>query len=68
MFQLRTLKAKVLSEVHSAAQAPAYNPYNQQQQSHQFDHTLGRKRKLYFLFIFAVLQFFLPFILTKHLI
>ncbi|KAG5670108.1 hypothetical protein PVAND_000391 [Polypedilum vanderplanki] len=49
-FLLRTLKAKVLSEsgYQSAAQAPMYDPYNQNQ---QIDHTLGRKRKLYFLFI-----------------
>lgn len=66
-FLLRTLKAKVLSEsANSAAQAPTYDPYNQP--AHQFDHTLGRKRKLYFLFLFASLQFFLPFMLTKHLI
>ncbi|CAG9807338.1 unnamed protein product [Chironomus riparius] len=65
-FLLRTLKAKVLSEpVSSAAQAPNYDPYGQQPQS--FDHTLGRKRKLYFLFMFAIMQFFLPFMLTKHL-
>lgn len=68
-FLLRTLKAKVLSEnVQTAAQAPTYDPYSQQQASNQFDHTLGRKRKLYFLFLFASLQFFLPFMLTKHLI
>jgi len=66
-FLLRTLKAKVLSEnVQTAAQTPVYDPY--QQPSHQYDHTLGRKRKLYFLFMFAILQFFLPFMLTKHLI
>lgn len=65
-FLLRTLKAKVLSEsgYQSAAQAPSYDAYNQ---NHQIDHTLGRKRKLYFLFMFAILQFFLPFMLTKHL-
>lgn len=67
-FLLRTLKAKVLSEnIQTAAQAPTYDPYSQQA-SNQFDHTLGRKRKLYFLFLFASLQFFLPFMLTKHLI
>lgn len=56
----------MLSEpIQTAAAAPNYDPYSQ---TNQFDHTLGRKRKLYFLFMFAILQFLLPFILTKHLI
>lgn len=58
----------MLSEpIQTAAQAPAYDSYSQQSQN-QVDHTLGRKRKLYFLFMFAILQFLLQFILTKHLV
>lgn len=64
-FLMRTLKAKVLSEP-AQAQEPSYDPYRQQQQ--QFEHTVGRKRKLYFLFLVTGLQPFLAFWLSMHLI
>ncbi|CAO1428156.1 unnamed protein product [Diamesa hyperborea] len=71
-FLLRTLKAKVLSEPIQTAAAPqmpgGFDAYGQPVQQQQFDHTLGRKRKLYFLFLVAGLQPVLSFWLTKHLI
>lgn len=65
-FLLRTLKAKVLSEPVQAQDPPTYDPYRQQQQ--QFEHTVGRKRKLYFLFLVTGLQPILAFWLSMHLI
>lgn len=65
-FLLRTLKAKVLSEPVQTQDPPSYDPYRQQQQ--QFEHTVGRKRKLYFLFLVTGLQPLLAFWLSKHLI
>lgn len=65
-FLLRTLKAKVLSEPVHAQDPPTYDPYQQQQQ--QFEHTVGRKRKLYFLFLVTGLQPVLAFWLSMHLI
>lgn len=64
-FLLRTLKAKVLSEPVQAQDPPTYDPYRQQQ---QFEHTVGRKRKLYFLFLVTGLQPVLAFWLSMHLI
>lgn len=65
-FLLRTLKAKVLSEPVQTQDPPSYDPYRQQQQ--QFEHTVGRKRKLYFLFLVTGLQPVLAFWLSMHLI
>ncbi|XP_055616454.1 protein YIF1B [Toxorhynchites rutilus septentrionalis] len=65
-FLLRTLKAKVLSEPIQTKDPPTYDPYLQQQQ--QFEHTVGRKRKLYFLFLVTGLQPVLAFWLSMHLI
>ncbi|XP_062540334.1 protein YIF1B-A [Armigeres subalbatus] len=65
-FLLRTLKAKVLSEPVHVQDPPTYDPYRQQQQ--QFEHTVGRKRKLYFLFLVTGLQPVLAFWLSMHLI
>ncbi|XP_053685898.1 protein YIF1B isoform X2 [Sabethes cyaneus] len=65
-FLLRTLKAKVLSEPAQTHEPPSYDPYRQQQQ--QFEHNIGRKRKLYFLFLVTGLQPLLAFWLSMHLI
>ncbi|XP_055526715.1 protein YIF1B-B isoform X2 [Wyeomyia smithii] len=65
-FLLRTLKAKVLSEPAQTHEPPSYDPYRQQQQ--QFEHSVGRKRKLYFLFLVTGLQPLLAFWLSMHLI
>lgn len=65
-FLLRTLKAKVLSEPVQSQDPPTYDPYRQQQQ--HFEHTVGRKRKLYFLFLVTGLQPVLAFWLSMHLI
>lgn len=65
-FLLRTLKAKVLSELVQPQDPPTYDPYRQQQQ--QFEHTVGRKRKLYFLFLVTGLQPVLALWLSMHLI
>lgn len=65
-FLLRTLKAKVLSEPVQPQDPPTYDAYRQQQQ--QFEHTVGRKRKLYFLFLVTGLQPVLAFWLSMHLI
>ncbi|XP_055605832.1 protein YIF1A [Uranotaenia lowii] len=61
-FLLRTLKAKVLSEPVQSRNPPAYD-YSQ-----QFEHIVGRKRKLYFLFLVTGLQPLLAFWLSMHLI
>uniref|UniRef100_A0A182FQN7 Protein YIF1 n=2 Tax=Anopheles albimanus TaxID=7167 RepID=A0A182FQN7_ANOAL len=63
-FLLRTMKAKVLTEPVQAQSSVGYDPYGQQ----QTDHQLGRKRKLYFLFLVTGLQPVLAFWLTVHLI
>lgn len=65
-FLLRTLKAKVLSEPVQTQDPPTFDPYQQQQQ--QFEHNVGRKRKLYFLFLVTGLQPILAFWLSMHLI
>uniref|UniRef100_A0A182K9F9 Protein YIF1 n=1 Tax=Anopheles christyi TaxID=43041 RepID=A0A182K9F9_9DIPT len=67
LFLLRTMKAKVLSGQDQTQSAVGYDPYGQQQQQHT-DHNLGRKRKLYFLFLVTGLQPVLAFWLTVHLI
>ncbi|XP_058812257.1 protein YIF1B [Topomyia yanbarensis] len=64
-FLLRTLKAKVMSEPTQSNEPPTYDPYRQQQ---QFEHNVGRKRKLYFLFLVSGLQPVLAFWLSMHLI
>lgn len=64
MFLLRTMKAKVLSEPAQTQSAVGYDPYGQPQN----DHHVGRKRKLYFLFLVTGLQPVLAFWLTVHLI
>ncbi|XP_055381259.1 protein YIF1B-B [Condylostylus longicornis] len=70
-FLLRTLRTKVLNDAN-AQTAPAgglnYDPYGTPQSTNQFDYTLGRKRKLYFLFLVIGIQIFLTFWLSKHLI
>uniref|UniRef100_A0A182TD98 Protein YIF1 n=1 Tax=Anopheles melas TaxID=34690 RepID=A0A182TD98_9DIPT len=69
LFLLRTMKAKVLSGQDQTQSAVGYDPYGQQQQQqHHTDHNLGRKRKLYFLFLVTGLQPVLAFWLTVHLI
>lgn len=63
------MKAKVLSGQDQTQSAVGYDPYGQQQQHQQHtDHNLGRKRKLYFLFLVTGLQPVLAFWLTVHLI
>lgn len=61
-----------MSEPVQTAAAPqiptgGYDSYGQPINQH-FDHTLGRKRKLYFLFLVAGLQPVLSWWLTMHLI
>lgn len=52
----------------STAQEPAQqNPYGAPQQQ-SYDYAVGRKRKLYFLFLVAGLQPCLSFWLSMHLI
>ncbi|XP_058468100.1 protein YIF1B-A isoform X2 [Malaya genurostris] len=65
-FLLRTLKAKVLSDPIQTHEPPTYDPYRQKQQ--QFEHNVGRKRKLYFLFLITGAQPVLAFWLSFHLI
>lgn len=71
-FLLRTLKAKVLHDpAHSnpTSGPVSYDSYGMPQQpQHQFDYSIGRKRKLYFLFLVAGCQAFLSFWLSMHLI
>lgn len=64
LFLLRTMKAKVLAEPAQTQSSVGYDPYGQQQS----DHHVGRKRKLYFLFLVTGLQPLLAFWLTVHLI
>uniref|UniRef100_A0A182XWI1 Protein YIF1 n=1 Tax=Anopheles stephensi TaxID=30069 RepID=A0A182XWI1_ANOST len=65
LFLLRTMKAKVLSGQDQSQSAVGYDPYSGQQHT---DHSVGRKRKLYFLFLLTGLQPVLAFWLTVHLI
>lgn len=64
LFLLRTMKAKVLAEPAQTQSSVGYDPYGQQQN----EHHVGRKRKLYFLFLVTGLQPVLSFWLTVHLI
>lgn len=64
--QLRTLKAKILRETTSTASYDAYG--NVQQTDVHTDYTVGRKRKLYFLFLISFAQPILSFFLSMHLI
>lgn len=60
-----------MSEPVASAAAPqmgGYDAYGQPTNNQHFDHSLGRKRKLYFLFLVAICQPILSFCLTKHLI
>lgn len=66
LFQLRTLKTKVLLQTTAAASdGPInYDPYGNPQ---QLDYSGDRKRKLYFLFLVVGGQALLSFLLSKHL-
>lgn len=64
--QLRTLKAKILRETTTTASYDAYG--NVQQADVHTDYTVGRKRKLYFLFLISFAQPILSFFLSMHLI
>lgn len=64
-FLLRTLKSKILRDA-SAATYDAYG--NVQSNNDHYDHGIGRKRKLYFLFLISGLQPVLSFFLAMHLI
>lgn len=66
IFQLRTLKTKTLRETPTTA--ASYDAYGNVQQTDQYDYTVGRKRKLYFMFLVAGLQPFLSLFLSMHLI
>jgi len=67
-FLLRSLKAKVSHE-RSPSTTQTYDVYgNPQSTEQQYDYSVGRKRKLYFLFLVAGLQPFLAFWLSMHLI
>ncbi|KAG4067302.1 hypothetical protein HA402_000293 [Bradysia odoriphaga] len=67
-FLLRSLKAKVSHE-RPPSTAQSYDVYGNPQANEQnYDYSIGRKRKLYFLFMVAGLQAFLSFWLSKHLI
>lgn len=67
--QLRSLKAKVSHERSSSTAQQTYDVYGNPQSNEQhYDYSIGRKRKLYFLFMFAGLQPFLSFWLSMHLI
>jgi len=67
-FLLRSLKAKVSHERSSTTQA-TYDMYgNPLSNEQQYDYSIGRKRKLYFLFLVAGMQPFLSFWLSMHLI
>lgn len=65
-FLLRTLKAKILREATSTASYDAYG--NVQQADVHTDYSIGRKRKLYFLFLISFAQPILSFFLSMHLI
>lgn len=60
------MKSKILRNAQPAAAGGAinYDPYGNPQ---QLDNTGGRKRKLYFLCLIVGGQFFLSFLLSKHL-
>lgn len=65
-FLIRTLKVKMVEVPNKSNDNSSYNSYDQQQ--NQFDQTLGRKRKLYFLLLVAGLQPVISFWLSVHLI
>lgn len=66
--QLRTLKAKILHE-GSTSTVTSYDAYGNIQQSEvHADYLIGRKRKLYFLFLVSFAQPILAFFLFMHLI
>lgn len=65
-FQLRTLKAKILREGTTTAAYDAYG--NVQQVDVHTDYSIGRKRKLYFLFLISFAQPILSFFLSMHFI
>lgn len=67
-FLIRTLKAKIMTEPTKAADPPSYDPYAAVPQQQDFDYSVGRKRKLYFMFLVAGLQPVFSFWLTMHLI
>lgn len=64
LVQLRALKSKVFEIQQQTADTPSYDNYGNQ----QFDQSIGRKRKLYFLFLVAGCQPLLCFWLSVHLI
>jgi len=68
---LRTLRTKILNDANVQT-APAgglnYDPYGTPQPVNQFDYSIGRKRKLYFLFLIIGIQTFLTFWLSNHLV
>ncbi|KAJ6637978.1 Protein YIF1B [Pseudolycoriella hygida] len=67
-FLLRSLKAKVSHDRSSSIQQ-TYDVYGNPQPTEQnYDYNIGRKRKLYFLFMVAGFQPFLSFWLSMHLI
>lgn len=61
------MRAKVLHESSEKAN-PTYDNYGVPQQSEQIEYKVGRKRKLYFLFLVAGFQPVLSFWLSMHLI
>uniref|UniRef100_A0A182Q771 Protein YIF1 n=1 Tax=Anopheles farauti TaxID=69004 RepID=A0A182Q771_9DIPT len=65
LFLLRTMKAKMLSVPDQTQSSVGYDAYQQQQQN---DGNVGRKRKLYFMFLVTGLQPLLVFWFTSHLI
>lgn len=66
-FQLRTLKAKILRD--ATATTASYDAYGNVQQSEvHADYSIGRKRKLYFLFLISFAQPILSFFLAWQLI
>lgn len=64
LFLLRTMKAKMLSGPDQTQSSVGYDAYEQQQN----DGQMGRKRKLYFMFLVTGLQPLLVFWFTAHLI
>lgn len=63
LFQLRTIKAKVLTETTHDSQ-PSFDMYGQ---ATQYDNRTGHKRKVYFLLLVSGLQPVLSFWLSYHL-
>lgn len=63
------MKPKVQHEKSASNVQPSYDAYGVPlQQPQQHDYNVGRKRKLYFLFLVAGLQPILAFWLSMHLI